>query len=149
LNFSDNNCRAVINVGIPFPPCKDDVVRAKQEYNSSPQARERGLLDGRAWYVVGVGLFVFSHSPRYEVVAFRALNQGLGRCIRHQHDWAAVILLDERFWQERYTRQLPLWVRQNMDRCPTWESGIRGLTDFMTQQRMCGIFLHFFGLVTS
>lgn len=34
---------------------------------------------------------------RYEIQAFRALNQALGRCIRHRNDWGAIILLDSRF----------------------------------------------------
>jgi hypothetical protein len=50
LNFSDNNCRAVINVGIPYPPFKDDLVKAKRAYNDT-HSRTRGLLDGQTWCV--------------------------------------------------------------------------------------------------
>lgn len=32
----------------------------------------------------------------YSAQAFRALNQALGRCIRHSNDWGAIILLDSR-----------------------------------------------------
>lgn len=42
----------------------------------------KGLLSGKEWYTVN---------------AFRALNQGLGRCIRHIKDWGAVLLVDERY----------------------------------------------------
>jgi hypothetical protein len=43
--------------------------------------------------------------------AFRALNQSLGRCIRHKNDYGAVILLDERFNKPDMTAQLSRWVR--------------------------------------
>ena len=29
--------------------------------------------------------------------AYRALNQAVGRCIRHRDDWGAILLIDERF----------------------------------------------------
>lgn len=71
------------------------------------------------------------------MAAFRALNQGLGRCIRHRGDWAAVILLDERFWrEERYTAQLPLWVRQNIQRPTTFGACMDGLANFIAQRSM-------------
>lgn len=35
-------------------------------------------------------------SDWYKTQAFRALNQALGRCIRHSNDWGAIILLENR-----------------------------------------------------
>ena len=32
----------------------------------------------------------------YEIQAFRALNQALGRCIRHRKDWGAILMVDDR-----------------------------------------------------
>ena len=64
LNFSDNNCRACINIGIPYAPYKDELVQLKQRYNNSPQSQAQGLLDGRQWYyllffIVGVSATFF------------------------------------------------------------------------------------------
>ena len=39
----------------------------------------------------------------------RALNQAVGRVIRHRHDWGAVLLLDARFQQPRSQQQLSKW----------------------------------------
>ena len=39
---------------------------------------------------------VMSGSDWYKTQAFRALNQALGRCIRHSNDWGAIILLEGR-----------------------------------------------------
>ena len=47
----------------------------------------------------------------YSLQAFRALNQALGRCIRHKGDYGAVILMDERFNKPDITSQLSRWVR--------------------------------------
>ncbi|XP_017806151.2 Fanconi anemia group J protein isoform X3 [Papio anubis] len=81
LDFSDDNARAVVTIGIPFPNVKDLQVELKRRYNDH-HSKLRGLLPGRQWY---------------EIQAYRALNQALGRCIRHQNDWGALILVDDRF----------------------------------------------------
>ena len=41
----------------------------------------------------------------------RAVNQAVGRVIRHRHDWGAVILCDERFGQTSNMAQLSRWMR--------------------------------------
>ena len=69
LDFADNNARAVICVGIPFPNWKDPKVELKMKYNDKKRSKDENILQGRQWY---------------EIQAFRALNQALGRCIRHR-----------------------------------------------------------------
>jgi hypothetical protein len=102
IDFSDDNARAVIAVGIPFPNFKDEQVTLKREYNDSLHT-QNGLLSGSEWY---------------EMQAYRALNQALGRCIRHKNDWGALILIDERYSKgARYTRKLSKWVRQRLQTC--------------------------------
>jgi len=47
---------------------------------------------------------------------FRALNQALGRCIRHKNDWGALIIIDKRFiTEERHVQGLSRWIRQKVD----------------------------------
>ena len=100
LDFSDNNARAVICVGIPFPAFKDTLVEQKREYNDKKKRKNPDILSGRKWY---------------EIQAFRALNQALGRCIRHKNDWGAIILVDERYGnQGSYVNSLSKWVRKNV-----------------------------------
>ena len=82
LDFKDENARAVFCVGIPFPSLGDVKVKLKREYNSTAYARSSGMLPGGDWY---------QHQ------AFRAYNQALGRCVRHQHDYAAIFMVDARF----------------------------------------------------
>ena len=59
LDFTDNNARAVVCVGIPFPNFKDTQVELKREYNDKKSMSSQ-LLNGSQWY---------------EIQAFRALNQ--------------------------------------------------------------------------
>ena len=90
----------------PRPLLHPHQVELKREYNNQ-YWRSRGLLTGSEWY---------------EIQAFRAINQALGRCIRHRSvqpnfdlslegvwplrdDWGALVLVDERFGKGvRYTR---------------------------------------------
>lgn len=39
---------------------------------------------------------IVSGSEWYETQAYRALNQALGRCLRHKKDYGALIMIDER-----------------------------------------------------
>ncbi|CAB4000410.1 Fanconi anemia group J, partial [Paramuricea clavata] len=96
LDFADNNARAVITVGIPFSNVKDIQVELKRKYNNQ-YCSAKGLLNGNEWY---------------EIQAYRALNQALGRCIRHRNDWGAILLIDERFGKSpKYRNGLSKWIR--------------------------------------
>ncbi|XP_041436852.1 BRCA1 interacting helicase 1 L homeolog isoform X2 [Xenopus laevis] len=123
LDFSDNNARAVVTVGIPFPNIKDLQVELKRKYNDQ-HAKNRGLLPGSQWY---------------EIQAYRALNQALGRCIRHKNDWGALILVDDRFRSNpKYITGLSKWVRQLVQHHSTFNGALESLTEFSKnqQQRM-------------
>ncbi|XP_025091156.1 Fanconi anemia group J protein homolog isoform X2 [Pomacea canaliculata] len=100
MDFADNFARAVITVGIPYPNFKDVQVDLKRKYNDRYQSSRR-LLSGNLWY---------------EIQAFRALNQALGRCIRHRCDWGALIIVDDRFVKntQKYSSGLSKWVRQKL-----------------------------------
>ena len=96
LDFADNNARAVICLGIPFPAIKSPEVDLKMKYNDQRKQKNKNILTGNAWY---------------EIQAFRALNQALGRCIRHRRDWGAILMVDARYGQiTRYVESLSKWV---------------------------------------
>ncbi|XP_059096440.1 Fanconi anemia group J protein-like [Tigriopus californicus] len=97
LDFADNNARVVICVGIPFPNFKDIQVDLKKKYNDQRKLQDRDILSGSDWY---------------EIQAFRALNQALGRCIRHRRDWGGILMVDDRYQKiQRYIGSLSKWVR--------------------------------------
>ena len=100
LDFADNNARAVICLGIPFPAIKSPEVDLKMKYNDQRKQKNKNILTGNAWY---------------EIQAFRALNQALGRCIRHRKDWGAILMVDARYGQiTRYVESLSKWVNYDI-----------------------------------
>ncbi|XP_011162607.1 Fanconi anemia group J protein isoform X2 [Solenopsis invicta] len=96
IDFSDNEARCVLAIGIPYFRQSNDITM-KMNYNDANISK--GLLSGREWYTVN---------------AFRALNQAIGRCVRHINDWGAVLLIDERHMQSKNNDYLPKWIKQNM-----------------------------------
>ncbi|KAJ1661866.1 hypothetical protein EV178_006351 [Coemansia sp. RSA 1646] len=112
IDFSDHLCRTIVNIGIPYPAFKDVKVILKRDYNDShcaPQQRQyqqyqQGLSSGQ----------MLSGSKWYDIQAFRAINQALGRCLRHKMDWGAIILLESRFAYAWNISQLSKWIRNHV-----------------------------------
>ncbi|XP_064892346.1 Fanconi anemia group J protein isoform X3 [Columba livia] len=121
LDFCDENARAVITIGIPFPNVKDLQVELKRKYNDQHK-NTRGLLPGSQWY---------------EIQAYRALNQALGRCIRHRNDWGALILVDDRFRNNpnKYITGLSKWIRQQIQHHENFSSALESLQAFATRNQ--------------
>ena len=42
---------------------------------------------------------------------YRAVNQSIGRSIRHIRDYAAILLVDARYSTPRNVASLPAWIR--------------------------------------
>lgn len=114
IDFSDDNARAVIIVGIPFPNMYDIQVALKKKYNDTFKSSKQ-LLGGNEWYC---------HQ------AFRALNQAAGRCIRHRLDYGAVILLDERFREERNKAFISKWLRKPLRVYDSFDLSLEKLKSF-------------------
>lgn len=118
LDFADRNGRAVIITGLPFPPLKDPKVILKRRYLESNRTKENQLLSGQEWY---------------NLDATRAVNQAIGRVIRHRNDYGAILLCDSRFEDASQVQQLSKWVRGHLgDRPVSSPFGVivRELTKF-------------------
>lgn len=99
LDFADTNGRAVVITGLPFPPKMDPKVRLKMSFldeNLQKVGSSTKGLSGRQWY---------------RQQASRAVNQAVGRVIRHKHDFGAILLCDVRFTYPDAIQQLPHWMR--------------------------------------
>lgn len=99
LDFADNNGRAVIITGLPFPPLKDPKVILKKEYLNKNRTVQNELLTGNEWY---------------SLEASRAVNQAIGRVIRHRHDYGAILLCDQRFNYSNQKNQLSSWIQGHL-----------------------------------
>lgn len=95
VDFSDRQCRAVFVCGLPFPPLHDPKVRLKKQF-----LVERKLYDPDEWY---------------SQQAARAVNQTVGRVIRHRLDFGAVVLCDWRFGKEGFKESLSKWLRPSLN----------------------------------
>ncbi|EDV92365.1 GH24089 [Drosophila grimshawi] len=103
LDFADRNGRAVIITGLPFPPLKDPKVILKRRYLETNRTRENQLLSGNEWY---------------NLEATRAVNQAIGRVIRHRNDYGAILLCDARFQDASQVQQLSKWIRNHLGARP-------------------------------
>ena len=60
----------------------------------------------------------------------RAVNQSIGRAIRHQNDYASIMLIDERYALPRIGRKLSGWIRDHVRPCNTFGPCIRNMRTF-------------------
>ena len=120
IDFADAQARAVVCVGIPFPNWKDHQVQQKREYNDRRRrAGHSNFLSGSQWY---------------EVEAFRALNQALGRCIRHRNDWGSIMLVDARFSENSYLGSLSKWAREKARTFHHFQTAHESLKEFIASR---------------
>ncbi|KAJ4848513.1 hypothetical protein Tsubulata_050203 [Turnera subulata] len=105
LDFADHAGRAVVITGMPFAMRHDPKVRLKREFldeqmRSRRDGREVHILTGEDWYTQQ---------------ASRAVNQAVGRVIRHRHDYGAIIFCDERFSHSNLQSQISRWIRPHIN----------------------------------
>lgn len=47
----------------------------------------------------------------------KAVNQCIGRAVRHRNDYATVLLLDERYNRASVKNALPDWIKRSLKVC--------------------------------
>ena len=100
INFADKLGRGVIVVGLPFPNRYSPEWKAKLEFigkRASTKAEREGLA-----------------SEFITNACMRAVNQSIGRAIRHKDDYAAIMLFDTRYYREGIRGKLPGWIRSSL-----------------------------------
>lgn len=124
INFSDRLGRCVIVVGLPYPNIASPDWKAKIEYietttltNLTAQGISKDAAASRAKQAA---------RDFYENACMRAVNQSIGRAIRHRADYAAIVLVDRRYGTERIRGKLPGWIRGGLVQ-DSHEKGLGGL----------------------
>lgn len=117
INFSDALGRCVVIIGLPFPNINSAEWKAKLEYIEASTITR--LSDGTAEGVIlsqSEKLAKAKEQARefYENACMRAVNQSVGRAIRHKGDYASVVMVDRRFGNERIKGKLPGWIREGL-----------------------------------
>ncbi|XP_059621141.1 ATP-dependent DNA helicase DDX11 [Phlebotomus argentipes] len=116
LNFSDDLGRCVLVVGLPYPN------------KNSPELVEK-MKHCDAILRPGAG------NEFYENLCMKAVNQCIGRAVRHINDYASVILLDERYAQERTSQKLPGWIRRSLKEASNFGMAQSLLVKFFREKR--------------
>ena len=65
----------------------------------------------------------------------KAVNQSIGRSIRHIKDYSTICLLDQRYLQERIQKKLPMWIQKRIKNCEKYENVTKNLKDFFEIKR--------------
>ncbi|KAM3588915.1 Regulator of telomere elongation helicase 1 [Umbelopsis sp. WA50703] len=102
VDFANGRGRAVVITGIPFPNTTDQKIKQKKDFLDdmrSVSANRTQMLSGNEWY---------------QQQALRAVNQAIGRVIRHRNDYGAILLCDERFGSTAIINQLSAWLRDHV-----------------------------------
>ena len=116
IDYSDDSARAVICIGIPFADFSDNRVKLKIEYLNKLRHEDENLISGHEWY---------------EADAMTAVNQSLGRVIRHINDFGTMLCIDERYYQ--YEKYFSFWIR---DYCKKHRNNNTiKIKDFLQEQR--------------
>lgn len=117
INFSNNYARCVIIVGIPFPNTNDEYVKLIRQHQNQMKSQNPSNVDGEQWYVQQ---------------AYRAVNQSMGRCIRHRNDYGAIILCDPRYLSSTNQSNLSKWVRASVVNCSRLEDVVEPMRSFFS-----------------
>ena len=116
LDFTDEQARCVIMVGMPFPQMNDANVILKKHYLDCKAKEEGSTFNGWKWYSQDT---------------HRTVNQSIGRVIRHNRDYGVIILADERFAESKNSSKLPDWVRASLETFPSYNSLPARIESFM------------------
>ncbi|KAH0609297.1 uncharacterized protein H6S33_012783 [Morchella sextelata] len=118
INFNDNLGRGIIMVGLPFPNSNTAEWRARLEHVEKV-ARDSYLTESSESMPSDSELEAIAKAAGrefYDNACMRAVNQSIGRAIRHREDYAVIILFDKRYITDRITSKLPGWIQNGLVR---------------------------------
>ncbi|TNN00895.1 hypothetical protein fugu_012141 [Takifugu bimaculatus] len=96
INFSDDLGRCVVMVGMPYPNIKSPELQEKMSYLDKHLPHNGGKSPGQALI---------------ENLCMKAVNQSIGRAIRHRGDYSSMVLCDRRYSRPATLAKLPAWIR--------------------------------------
>ncbi|KAI1802526.1 DNA repair helicase [Daldinia bambusicola] len=111
INFSDRLGRCVVVVGLPYPNIHSPDWKARIEYIESTTLERLKVTSPSTPKSEALTIAKQAARDFYENACMRAVNQSIGRAIRHRNDYAAIVLVDRRFAADRIKTKLPGWIR--------------------------------------
>ncbi|KAK2848365.1 hypothetical protein Q7C36_010047 [Tachysurus vachellii] len=120
INFSDDLGRCIVMVGMPYPNIKSPELQEKMAYLDKHMPH----LDGRS---PGKALI--------ENLCMKAVNQSIGRAIRHRGDYACIVLCDRRYARTGTLQKLPEWIRSSTHTHSTFGPAFASIRKFFLEKR--------------
>eukprot|EP00908_Phaeocystis_cordata_P011479 Transcript_22385.p2 GENE.Transcript_22385~~Transcript_22385.p2 ORF type:complete len:431 (-),score=160.25 Transcript_22385:290-1582(-) len=116
INFSDALARCVVMVGMPYANPSDLTLQERMAYIEQAQ----GAGAGREYYTN---------------LCMKAVNQSIGRAIRHRRDYSAMLLLDGRYAKAEVRGRLPKWIGARLQAAPNFDAALEALDQFFAAPR--------------
>lgn len=116
INFSDNLGRCIVMVGLPYPNLYSAELQEKMAYLNKTIGPSAG-------------------QEHYENICMKAVNQSIGRAIRHKNDYAIILLLDHRYANEKVVGKLPDWIREKLKHYPKFGPGLGAISKFFASKK--------------
>ncbi|GJP76006.1 hypothetical protein CLOP_g6403 [Closterium sp. NIES-67] len=136
IDFADNLSRAVVITGIPYAQQMSPQVVLKKEYLDERVTAQQHQLYKQpdAFTANSACISPVSGAQWYTLDAIRAVNQAVGRVIRHRNDFGSIILLDERFADPKLKDRLSMWIRPALKVYSGFGEAAFSLTKFFRNQ---------------
>ena len=102
---------------MPFAQWKDPKVQLKMEYLNKKSSKGISHINGRDWY---------------NQEASRAVNQAIGRVIRHINDYGLILLVDKRYGEYRVKNERSKWLREKQVTFKDFDTAYTTIEQFFT-----------------
>jgi chromosome transmission fidelity protein 1 len=141
-------------VGLPYPNRFEPELKEKMAYlnrrvaNSKASAASGSASSSSS---AAASVAATTGDRYYENLCMRAVNQSIGRSIRHRNDYAAILLFDLRYVRDlmnvcaidslrvcRYKRvrhALPSWIQSSFKECPKFGAVMEALGKFFAHKK--------------
>ncbi|KAM8971856.1 ATP-dependent DNA helicase DDX11 [Pelodytes ibericus] len=121
INFSDDLGRCVVMVGMPYPNIRSPELQEKMSYLDHTLPKTNGVSAGRVLI---------------ENLCMKAVNQSIGRAIRHRGDYASIVLLDHRYSRPAILGKLPQWIRNSTQVKPSFRPAFATIRKFFQEKKL-------------
>ncbi|GFN82548.1 ATP-dependent DNA helicase chl1 [Plakobranchus ocellatus] len=118
INFSDDLGRCIVMVGLPFPNINSPELKEKMSYLNANFPKDQ---DGRQ-----------AGQVHYENLCMKAVNQSIGRAIRHRDDYASILLLDQRYLRANIISKLPNWISKHLQKAEKFPLLMQSMPKFFS-----------------
>ncbi|XP_051239481.1 ATP-dependent DNA helicase DDX11 [Dicentrarchus labrax] len=120
INFSDDLGRCVVMVGMPYPNIKSPELQEKMAYLDKHLPHSGGRSPGQALI---------------ENLCMKAVNQSIGRAIRHRGDYSSMVLCDRRYSRPATLSKLPTWIKDRTSTHTTFGPAFAALRKFFLEKK--------------